>query len=215
MADVVVIARNGSADPQVRVWARQHEHTIVKVVPPDVDQLGRVCDDVRAAGVAGAVVSTLDVLGDVLDQEAFRAVFGKVGGTLHVVDQEDADELAAGDGIRQLVRDALDRMQALQGYVFGARLTRGSTRRREATGRSGGRAAFGWKFVAGELVEDLREQAVRRRMKELRDRGYGFSAIARRVAEEGYLKRDGGSNWHPDMVRRILMRDGEDGQRAS
>ncbi|MFD9053275.1 recombinase family protein [Streptomyces zaomyceticus] len=183
------------------------------MVSPAPDELGRTVDALRTKEADGAVVATLDVLGDVVGQEVFRALFEQAGGSFFVVDQEDAEELAAGAGTRQLLRDAFDRMHYLQGQTTWARLGRGASRRREATGRSGGRAPFGFRLVNGEIVGDAREQAVKRRMKELRASGLGFSAIARTVKAEGYLKRNGDSDWHPDMVRRILLRDDE--QQAS
>ncbi|MFB7518391.1 hypothetical protein [Streptomyces sp. NPDC056144] len=216
MPDVVAITREKRAKADlhaVQTWARQHGQTVVKVVSPAPDDLGRVVDAVRTEDASGAVVATLDVLGDVTAQECFRAVFEQAGGTFHVVDEDDAAELDAAAGVRQLVRDALDRLMHLQGQAAGARLNRGAQRRRDVAGRNGGRAPFGFRLVAGELLEDAREQAVRRRMRELRASGLGFSAIARRVGEEGYLKRNGDPDWHPDMVRRILLRD--EGEQAA
>ncbi|MFD9242744.1 recombinase family protein [Streptomyces sp. NPDC059556] len=217
MPDVVAITRESRAQTElqaVQQWARQHGQTVVKVMSPAPDELAKVVDTLRTEDASGAVVATLDALGDTVAQEVFRAVFEQAGGTLYVVDQDDAAELAAGTGVRQLLRDTLDRMVHLQGQAVAVRLHTGQARSREVAGRSGGRAPFGFRLVAGELVGDAREEAVRRRMRELRASGLGYSAIARRLGTEGYLKRNGGSEWHPDMVRRILIRD-EDEQEAS
>jgi hypothetical protein len=212
MSDVVAIVREEFAADElqhVQLWARQHQMTVVRVISPEMADLGRVIDDAQRddTDTIGAVVASLSVLGDVVHQEAFRTVLERAGGMLHVVDQDDAAELVAPGPERALLQRATGTVHALLNMVNGARLSRGSERRRERLGRSGGRAPFGMKFVAGELVADTREEAVKRRMKELRAQGMGYSAIARRVEAEGYLKRDGSAEWHPDMVRRILLRE--------
>lgn len=205
---VAIVREENASDELLRVqqWAREHGVTVVKVIGTDLASLGRAIDEVQAdtTGTAGLVVEHEQLLGDVVRQEVVRAVLERAGGTLHVMNPIPMKDVTP---TRELVAATTRVMTDLQNQVYAARLSRGATRRRKLSGRSGGRAPFGKKFVDGELVEDAREEAVKRRMQQLRADGLGYSAIARRVEVEGYLKRDGSTDWHPDMVRRILLRE--------
>jgi len=65
-------------------------------------------------------------------------------------------------------------------------------RKREKGERVGGRPAYGWRVVNGELVRDPTEQAAINRIRELRDLGYSTRAIVETMRQDGYRTRSGG-----------------------
>lgn len=207
----LVNPRHSRADVQARAlvaWAAARGWSLARTVDPTPDALGVVCEDVRQGRVEGAVAVRLDVLGDLVEQEAVRAVLTRLGGQLFIVNESDRQELEQpATEVRDLLRLYDQRMSILDSQVTGARLKRGASKKRAESGRSGGRTQYGWRMVAGQIVEDAAEQAARRRIAALWARGESYSAIGRQLSIEGYKKRDGTSTvWHPDIVRRIVMR---------
>lgn len=191
-------------------WAAAAEMTIARTVEPSPEEVGRICEDVRTGVVGGAAAATLDSIGDLVTQEAVYAVLTAAGGVLHLVDEGDGRELAApAEEVRELLRLYEDRRAALTAHVQGARLSRGRQRARAEGRRTGGRTPYGWKMVAGQMVEDAREQAIRTRTRALWDQLGSYSGVARQLKAEGYERRDGSTNWHAAAVRRILLREDE------
>jgi hypothetical protein len=208
----LVRSRHSAAAAQTRAlveWAAGADAVLTRTVEVSADAIGEVCEDVRQWLCAGAVVERLDVLGGLVEQEAVRAVLVKAGGTLFVVDEHDRQELEQPTtDVRDLLRLYDDRVTTLSSRAGVARLQRGASAARAAGGRAGGRAPYGMRMVAGQLVEDAKEQAIVTRMEALWQRGMGYSEIGRQMGVEGYQKRDGSTTWHPDTVRRILLRRG-------
>lgn len=208
----LVSARHSAVAAQMRAlvaWAVAADYKLARTVDVSPDEIGEVCEDVRQGSAAGAAVVRLDVLGDLVEQEAVRAVLARAGGVLLLVDERDRQELAKPSAeVRDLLRLYDDRVTALSSRAGVARLQRGASAARAAGGRAGGRTPYGMKMVAGQLVEDATEQAIVTRMEALWNRGMGYSEIGRQMGVEGYRKRDGSTTWHPDTVRRILLRRG-------
>lgn len=206
----LVNPRHSRAATQTRAlvaWAHDAGRTLARTVAITPDAIGQLCEDVRQGLVEGAVALRLDVLGDLVDQEATRAVMLQAGGELLIATGADAAELAEPtEQVRELIRLYHERLTTLTGRVQSARLQGGFQRAQEAGVRTGGRTAYGKRVVAGQIVDDAREMAIVTRMEALADRGLGYSAIGRQMEAEGYTKRDGTSNWHPDTVKRILLR---------
>lgn len=189
-------------------WAASAGWTVARTVGTDPAEIGDVCEDVRQGRVAGAVAVRLDVLGDVVEQEVIRAVLARLGGQLLVVEERDAQEVGEHptEEVRELLRLYEERVTAMGRQAARARLHRGADKARAEGGRAGGRTPYGWRMVAGQLVEDAKEQAIRTRVRALADRGESYAAIGRQLETEGYVKRDGSTTWHPDTVRRIVLR---------
>ncbi len=68
-----------------------------------------------------------------------------------------------------------------------------------------GSPPLGWRAEARELVPDEAEQAALARARELHGTGASVRAIAAALAAEGHRPKRGGC-WHPETVRRILVR---------
>lgn len=186
----------------VDTWAAASDATVSRTVPPDPAALGSAIEDVRSGEAAGIVVPAVEVLGDVLHQEAVRMAVERVGGQLHIVyerDQGDAD-------VRELLRAYSIAASELESRVKKAQMQRGADKKRAAGGRVGGRTALGMRVVAGQVVEDAREIAVRTRVLALYDQGISYAGIARQMAAEGYLTKDGKATWWPGTVQRIVLR---------
>lgn len=213
---VALVSPRHSAAVQARAlvaWAAAHDVSIARTVDTSADAVGEVCEDVRKGVVAGAVAVRLDVLGDLVEQEAVRAVLARLGGELFVADEHDEQLLAAdtADEPRQLLRLFDARRETLTARAGVARLQRGASKKRAVEGRSGGRTRYGERMVAGVIVEDAQEMAIVTRVEALWKRGdMGYSTIGRQLQAEGYRKRDGSDTWHPDTVRRIVKRLIED-----
>lgn len=216
----LVSPRHSRAAVQARVivqWAAAAGLSIARTVEPSAEEIGEACEDVRQGTAAGVVAVRLDVLGDLPEQEAVRAVLGRHGGRLFVVDEGDRQEEERPNGVREMLRLYDERVTAVGAQATRARLHRGADRKRAQEGRSGGRTPYGWRIIAGQLVEDAGEQAIRQRIRVLRAAGHGFAEIGRQLGVEGYRRRDGGEGpWHPDTVRRIVLRmEAEDGTTVS
>jgi hypothetical protein len=195
-------------------WTRSTGRTVLRTVEATPEEIGEACEDVRVGDAAGVVAVRLDVLGDVTDQEAVRSTVTRLGGRLHVVDPADAQQDEHPSGVREMLRAYDDRVTGLGKQAARARLHRGAAVKRAVDGRSGGRSPYGWRFVAGQLVEDAAEQAARARIRVLRADGHGYAEIGRQLGVEGYRRRDGGEGtWHPDTVRRIVLRMEEEDRR--
>jgi hypothetical protein len=216
----LVNGRRAGASVQARAivaWAAAAGWTVARTASPTPQEIGDICEDVRQGRVAGAVAIRLDVLGDVVDQEVIRAVLARSGGRLLIVEERDAQEVGdhPTEEVRELLRLYEERMTATGRQATRAKLHRAAGAVRAEGGRTGGRTPYGWRMVAGQLVEDAREQAIRTRIRTLSDRGESYAAIGRQLEVEGYVKRDGSTTWHPDTVRRIVLRMDQESAAAS
>jgi site-specific DNA recombinase len=78
-------------------------------------------------------------------------------------------------------------------------------RKREKGERIGGRPAYGWKVVNGEMVPDDREQYAIARMKALQTKGYTTREIVEALKQEGVRTRKG--SWFAQtQVVRVLRK---------
>lgn len=202
----VVNGRHSRVSSQARVlaaWSAEAGHPITRTVSSDED-VALALEDVRRGEVAGLVVARLDVLGDVVDQEVTAAALRRFGGVLFVV--QEVEVPAHEREARKLLRLYDERRMEMDTRAQSAKLRKGYNAAVAERGRAGGRTAYGYKTVAGQIVEDAQEQAIVARIGDLWDDGQGYSAIGRQLQIEGYTKRDGSPHWHPDTVRRIVQR---------
>jgi DNA invertase Pin-like site-specific DNA recombinase len=75
--------------------------------------------------------------------------------------------------------------------------------------RMSDRTPYGWVQDPEKpalLVAEPNEQEALKMMKRLKDEGLGNSAIAQKLAEEGFLPRSGRPRWDLSTLRRILKR---------
>jgi site-specific DNA recombinase len=75
--------------------------------------------------------------------------------------------------------------------LIGLRTRQALLRKRERGERIGGRPAYGWRVVNGDLVENPKEQESIARMKALRLKGYSTREIVRALEDEGFRTRTG------------------------
>lgn len=213
--DVVAVvngrhSRVGTQARALAAWSVQAGRALVRTVsaPEDVAQ---ALEEVRAGALAGLAVVRLDVLGDVVDQAVTAAAVRRRGGELFVVQEVEVPAREAE--VRELLGLYDERRTELDARVQRAKLKKGFDVALAEGRRTGGRTAYGYRTVAGQMVEDADEMAIRARIVDLWGQGHGYSAIARQLKVEGYRKRNGSDTWHPDAVRRIVMRVEEE-QRA-
>lgn len=201
----------GEQSRAVVAWAAGEGLTVARTVDASPESISLVCEDIRTGILGGMAAARLDVLGDLVAQEVLRAVLARFGGTLHIADQGDAAELAAppAQDVRNLLRLFEERYTRMVGAAQGVRLV-GAREKAKAEGRRvGGRTPYGKAVVAGQVVDDARELAIITRIETLWERLHSYSAVARQLEAEGYLRRDGSTKWYPAVVRRILLREEE------
>lgn len=74
-------------------------------------------------------------------------------------------------------------------------------RKKERGERIGGRPAYGWRVVNGELVPEPREQEAIARMKALQAKGYTTREIVKALEQEGFRTRTGSLFCQTQVVR--------------
>jgi site-specific DNA recombinase len=104
------------------------------------------------------------------------------------VDDEFMRFIRAGLNQRERKLISLRTRQALQ-------------RKREKGERVGGRPAYGWKVVRGELVEDLDEQEVIGKVQRLHAQGYSTREIVETLRADGAVTRKGTHFTQTQVVR--------------
>jgi site-specific DNA recombinase len=102
----------------------------------------------------------------------------------------------------ELVSNILGDIAVWQRAVTRAR-TSAAMRRHQSAGRSmGGNAPYGYRIVAGRLVECPQELKAAAMAQSLRDQGMTIRQIGERLTELDYQPR--GKTWHPSAVLRLL-----------
>lgn len=182
---------------------------MLRAITPEGAELGEALADIRSGELVGLVAADASVIGGTVAQEALRAAAADAGGTLQLVRAEDDSALNGDDpaDMRAMLREYERRRTALTALESASRLRTARARSIEQGGSAGGRPPFGWRVIAGELVEDARQQATIGRMQELYDQGLGWSEMARQLTVEQYRTQDGKTEWQPSTVRRIFLRN--------
>lgn len=211
--DVIAVVRESARTSaaqqaaQIVAWAAAAGYRVVRTISPEQREVAEALAELRRPELVGLVVNTLAVLGGPMVQEAVRARAMRMTGELFAVRPADARTLReTDDRDRLLLREFEAKYAELFGLEKGSQLKKGADAARADGGRVGGRPPFGWKLVAGELVEEAQLQATLTRMKALRAKGMGYAPIARQLKVEGYKTADGGDQWYPGVVKRILDR---------
>lgn len=170
----------------------------------DLDErpgLGAMLDRIESNGVQLVLIERADRLArDLMVSEIILADLRKHGvrvvsadGGIDTMDENPNDPDAA---TRTLIRQVLGTVAQYDKTVTVWKLKAARQRIKRRTGRCEGRKPFG--HYDGEVV-------TLDRMKELRDEGHGFGAIAGALNDEGLSSRTG-KPWSGSTIRRILAR---------
>ena len=155
----------------------------------------------------GLVVYRLDRLARdlVLQEQLLREirrknadVFSTAGGEQDYM-KDDPD-----DPSRRLIRHILGAVNDYEREMIRLRLRRGRERKTERGEYAGGRPAFGFAVMAGELVPAPEEQEVIAEARKLRASGASIRAIGSELTRRGFVTRTGKAQWHPTQVARLL-----------
>jgi DNA invertase Pin-like site-specific DNA recombinase len=163
---------------------------------------------IEAGRADGLVVHDIDRIGrDMLIQESVLYDLSRLGARLASVNeaQQDILEHAETDPTRKLMRQILFAFAEYERGKIRARLDAGRKRKMERGGFLGGKAPYGWRIEHSELVPDVAEQHAIAVALTLRSLGCPYREIGEYfVACQMRLR--GAKKWHPDQVRRILLR---------
>jgi DNA invertase Pin-like site-specific DNA recombinase len=204
----------------ITAWAKQHRHRIVAEVIEDVsgtvappkrdawaDVVARCCDG-EAAGVVVADLSRLTRnqvhLELTIDEMAAcgALLFSTSGEEQSMLDNPD-------DPQRKLIRTIIAAMNEYDRAKIVERVQAGRRIKKAAGGYAGGQPPFGYRGgdSSKELVPDEREQAVVRRMLELRAERLSTRAIAAVLNGEGLHARRGPWPESGSSVARVIKRE--------
>lgn len=199
------------ADQQSAVldWAEAQCHDVVTTthdVTGDLDGrtgLAEALGVLRAGRAAGLVVPWLHVLADdVVAQEQLVAEVHRLGGRTHSVFDVGPDTPPAehADTSRHVVREVLRAAARNEPSIRSLR-----SRSNGRAGATAGAPAFGFRVEDGELRPASGEQTALDRIAELHTHGVTLRQIVRALEAEGHRPKRA-ERWHPETIRRILLR---------
>jgi len=135
---------------------------------------------------------------------AIDAEVRAAGGRVASAAGEGTDE-GDGDPRAQLMRRMIDAFAEFERAVIAERVTAALASRKARGLRVTGRV-YGYNLEGENVVRNETEQAVIARMRELRDAGAGYHAVAGVLERDGVASKDG-KRWTGATVRRILKRE--------
>lgn len=155
----------------------------------------------RTANAGVLVVARRDRLArDVLVVAQVEQLVAKAGGRI-----ASADGVGAGEGPEAaLLRRMIDGFAEYERALIRIRTRQALQVRRRRGQRFSGHPAIGQRHVDGAVHVDDAEAAAIARAVELHAAGRSQTAIARRLAIEGYRPR--GARWHRTTIARLLQR---------
>lgn len=155
-------------------------------------------DAVREHGAGVLVVAKRDRLArDVLVAAMVDRLVARQGASIVA-----ADGTGNGDGPEAaLMRTLIDAFAQYERAVIGTR-TRAALAVKKARGERVGGIPYGYRNEGGVLVEELEEQAVIARARELRAEGLSLRAIGRVLLAEGHMPRSADA-WHVQVLARL------------
>jgi len=168
------------------------------------DGLHRILAMLKRGEVEGLVVAKLDRLTrSVRDLGYLLEKYFAGRHSLFVVAEQVDTRTASG----RLVLNLLVSVAQWEREAIGERTAAALAAKRRRGEKTGGDAPFGYEVDAatGRLIEAPQEQAAIRMVKNLRDQGYGYKAIARELNKAGYrTKRE--KPWCQVTVQRVVKR---------
>jgi DNA invertase Pin-like site-specific DNA recombinase len=205
-------------EKQIRAWCKANGHHLVRVVEDDAKSgtleaaerpgLLDVLKAIRSGEADGIIMRDLDRIARTLTvQEAVLAQLWKLGGHAFIVTSKDEVPMDdPDDPMRTAMRQMAGVFAQLERAMTIKRMRNGRVAKADQGGYAGyGSPAFGTRAVDKELAADDREQAVIKRMRELRNSGLAYGKIADQLNTEGLTSKRGGA-WHAQTVSRVLGR---------
>lgn len=154
--------------------------------------LQALLEALHSNGVRLVLIEKLDRLArDLMVQESVLADFQRSGFEIRSVLEPD---LCSDDPSRKLMRQILGAFAEYERRMIVTKLRCARQRRKAKTGRCEGQLPFG---------SSADEQQTVVRMRELRQKGRSYAAIANQLDAEGHHTRRGG-RWNPVVVNRVL-----------
>lgn len=130
---------------------------------------------------------------------------GRAGAIVDTVNGPAVDDSPMGVFIRQIRQANAEFERAMIAYRTSTMMKAHQKRGRAM----GGQPPYGFYRDGRALKKHPRETEVLERVRELRQRGYGYSGISTRLAHEGYTSRSGGK-FTKSTIGRIIRRLGCD-----
>jgi DNA invertase Pin-like site-specific DNA recombinase len=189
-------------------WAERAGHTIAHwcedagVSGLVLDRPGLDCaiDAVRSGEADGIVCARLDRLARLFTaQEALLGLFWSLGATIYTADTGEVTADDPDDPMRTAIRQVMGVFSQLDRAMLVKRLRDGRRAKKAAGGRGEGVEPYG----ATEA-----EQAGVERIRQLRDEGKTWQAIADAMNVEGFPSSTG-AKWYPTTARRVGVRNGQ------
>ncbi len=87
--------------------------------------------------------------------------------------------------------------------IIGER-TRDVLQRKKANGEVYGHVPFGYKRFKGKLLANEAEQEIIKTVLGLRDKGFNYSRISRKLNQQGF-KTKKGNQWYPQTVKNVVL----------
>jgi DNA invertase Pin-like site-specific DNA recombinase len=210
-------------EQSIRKWAHANGHRVVAWTRDEGLSGSNGIDSRRglhdALGVLkkrkahGLVVYRLDRLArDLILQEQLLADLKRMGAEVFSTSAAEAGYLKddPDDPSRKLIRQVLGSVAEYERSMIAMRLRSGKARKIEKGGYGGGRPPYGWRAQGRELVPNVDEQNVLKRIRELRRGGLSFREIAARLDAEGHrprgTRKGPAKRWHPEQLRLIVNR---------
>jgi DNA invertase Pin-like site-specific DNA recombinase len=204
---------------KIGAWAREHHHRLTATYT-DAGISGSNGLDTRTAlanalaalrrgDADGLVVYRLDRLArDLIVQEQILADLRRMDAAVYSTSPAEGQYLTddPADPSRKLIRQVLGAVAEYERAMIGLRLKAGRSRKSENGGFAFGAPPFGQRTEAGTLVTDSAEQVTLALIRQRAQAGDSLREIATRLERDGHRPRRG-TRWHPNVVRRILVRD--------
>jgi DNA invertase Pin-like site-specific DNA recombinase len=203
----------------LKAWAKANGHRLVSIHDDEAISGSNGIEDreglpdalnlIKAGKAQGFVTLNLYRFARNLTvQEVTLGKLWDMGATVFTVEDGEVSQDDPDDPFRTTMRQIRGAFSQLEAAMIRQRMEAG---RRAKAERGGlylhGAPPFGMRPDPGthELVEDDREQAVLRRMRELRDAGLTLVRVGDVLAEEGHHPRRA-ERWSPAMLSQTLNR---------
>jgi DNA invertase Pin-like site-specific DNA recombinase len=201
----------------IRAWVRANHHRLLRMFRDEGvsgsngveerEALPEALNLIASGQAGGLVVARLDRLARNLTvQEAILARVWAAGGQVFAADLGEVARDDPDDPMRTALRQMVGVFSQLERSMITARLRAGRRLKADRGGFAGfGSPPFGYRAVGGDLVPDEVEQEALALIRSLHSEGRSLRGIADTLEASGYRPRRG-ERWHPESVRRIVVR---------
>jgi DNA invertase Pin-like site-specific DNA recombinase len=205
----------------IREWALQGDYQLVDVLREEGVSGTKELEErpalleafsaLREGRASILVVARLDRLArDLIVQEQLLAEVKRLGASVCSASTGEAGYLTddPDDPSRKLIRQVLGAVSEYERSMISLRLRSGRRHKASRGGYAHGSPPFGYRADNGALVPLVDEQRVVERILELRRGGATLRDIASHLNEHGYKPKRAAA-WHPESVKRVLVRTRE------